>query len=489
MDQRQHAQPSLRRSGMGSQRMIFRKPLIILAAIATLCITIPIQAAIPATLVKDIYPGVGDSYPGGLKNVNGTLFFGALDENGRRLWQTNGTPDSTKPVDYGASLRDIWPLTNFKNRLYFSATATGYGNELWSTAGTAASTTLVKYINPGAGNSYPMFFMDIGNMVLFSADDGIHGDELWKTDGTPEGTVLVKDINPGATSIYPSFGFVVINQTMFFAADDGVTGRELWKSDGTLEGTVLVKDINPGTGGSISSGFNPGFINVGSVFYFVADDGVHGTELWKSDGTPEGTQLVADVVLGTEGSTPRSLTNVNGTIFFMSYRSGSDHQLWKTGGTAASTAFVAPVGAICGPGCTQLTAVNNLLFFVNFDPTHGLELWRSDGTPAGTTIVKDIFPGSTGSDVGELTSVNGKLIFRAGDGPGINAWQSDGTTEGTFLLADVGQSSGSSFPAEFTLVGNQLFFSARTPSTGRELYVLQLPSVTTNTVFLPMIVQ
>jgi len=44
-----------------------------------------------------------------------------------------------------------------------------------------------------------------------------------------------------------------VDGTLFFAAFDPKHGEELWKSDGTPEGTVLGADISPGPGTSCSS--------------------------------------------------------------------------------------------------------------------------------------------------------------------------------------------------------------------------------------------
>src|SRR5262245_23052228 len=77
---------------------------------------------------------------------------------------------------------------------------------------------------------------------------------------------LVADIVPGVASSNPSH-FVVVNNRLFFVADDGVHGPELWTSDGTATNTALVKDINPGSGGSLNP-VNARLINVGRTVCF-----------------------------------------------------------------------------------------------------------------------------------------------------------------------------------------------------------------------------
>ena len=87
--------------------------------------------------------------------------------------------------------------------------------------------------------------------------------------------------------------------TLYFA-NDGAHGTELWKTDGTGAGTAMVKDI---WSGSVSS--KPTWLtDVGGTLYFSARDTTHGRELWKSDGTAAGTTLVKDIVNGPGDSSP-----------------------------------------------------------------------------------------------------------------------------------------------------------------------------------------
>src|SRR5215217_3243263 len=322
-------------------------------------------------------------------------------------------PSNLKPF----LVEDIYPgktgsepnyLVDFKGKLLFAAMHPEYGEELWKSDGTKSGTKIVKDIVPGPGDSGAEGFVSIApRTTFFRAWDKNHGEELWKTDGTTKGTTLIKDINPdlppGARCKQGDCGIpkgwshpdtvTVMGKQVFFAADDGKHGVELWKSDGTEKGTTLVKDINTVKGNS-----NPNdkgdAINrsaeveklyvVGKTLYFRASDGKHGVELWKTDGTESGTKLVKDI-------NPAAPAPIN-------------------------TACKRRKSCVGSSWADAMTRVGKTLYFTAKDGKHGLELWKSDGTVKGTREVKDIKPGKIGSDPDSLTAFGGVLIFAAADG-------------------------------------------------------------------------
>jgi ELWxxDGT repeat protein len=115
---------------------------------------------------------------------------------------------------------------------------------------------------------------------------------------------MIKDINALTTTFISSpKNFTTIGNTTFFSASTETYGTELWKTDGTPNGTNRVKDIRPGNGNSIGGAFT----NFNNTLYFTANDGVNGAELWKSDGTEAGTVLVKEINNLSSGSNPDNL--------------------------------------------------------------------------------------------------------------------------------------------------------------------------------------
>jgi ELWxxDGT repeat protein len=254
--------------------------------------------------------------------------------------------------------------------------------------------------------------------------------------------------------------FTQVNSLVFFSAQDPTHGDELWASDGTTAGTQLVLDINPGAGYSLTHYLT----NVNGTLFFVANDGTHGAELWESNGSPGGTMLVKDIFPGPGSSSPNYLTNVNGTLFFSAFGTQGP-ELWTSNGSPAGTTPVKDI-----PSGLE-TNVNGTLFFVANDGTNGAELWASNGTAAGTVLVKDIRPGSASSYARYLTNVNGTLFFQANDGSHQSQlWASNGTAAGTFLVQDINPGGPGSSPSQLTNVNGTLFFQANDGTRGFELW-------------------
>jgi ELWxxDGT repeat protein len=243
----------------------------------------------------------------------------------------------------------------------------------------------------------------------------------------------------------------IVGTKVFFTADDGIHGRELWVSDGTNAGTTLVRDINLGAADSRATEL----IALGNQVFFVADDGKTGLELWKSDGTAAGTVLVKDINHGPDFSLPGSLTLIGNTLYFSAMSGSSGRELWKSDGTTAGTVMVKDIfPGIVSSEPSGFTDVDGTIFFSATGSNNaGRELWKTNGTAAGTTMVKDLQPMSSASSAPrQLTNLNGTLVFVAN----INElWRSDGTAAGTTLLRDIGAT-----PLDVRTFNGKMFFDA-----------------------------
>ncbi len=435
----------------------------------------------PAKLVFDIDDSVGfSSSPDDKVSVNGVLFFSATTSaNGRELYKSYGTAGGTRVLrDINSSGDGIETSSNVPvlavmgDFVYFPANHVavgggGDGVELFRSDGTASGTDIVKNINAGGDglDGDNTDFAVLNNELYFSANDGSSGWELWKSDGTATGTVQVKDIyNNGSWSSNPA-NLTVMGGTLYFSANDGTAGIELWKSDGTAGGTTLVKTIN--TDGDSS----PSNLTVmGGMLYFVANDG-GGIDLWKSDGTEPGTVKVKDINPGFMSD----LTVSGGKLFFVCDGGITGEELWVSDGTEIGTYLVEDINANGSSYPSDLTDMNGILYFSADDDSNGEELWRSDGTESGTYIVKDICP-TCGGGPQNMVNADGTLYFSAQDDifDGHELWKSDGTESGTVQVQDI-NSSGSSWPKDFLYADGILYFTAtRSTNEGAELWKLDI---------------
>ncbi|MDU8913441.1 ELWxxDGT repeat protein [Aestuariicoccus sp. MJ-SS9] len=373
----------------------------------------------------------------------------------------------------------------YEGRIFFGADDGVYGEELFVTDGTAAGTTRLSDIYAGGTDASPESLVISGGNVFFSAWAPDTFREIYISDGTDSGTQLLRDIFPGAVSSYPD-DLVDLKGTLLFVALTEATGFEPFVSDGTTAGTQLLADLVPGSDPS-----NTRFVAdaiLGDTMFFTIDTGDLGDELWKTDGTTAGTELVkifeTDLSDTLTDPVVDDLITVNGTLFFTvspSYYLQSDiNNLWRSDGTAEGTHQIGPVLGDGSIGVSQslyaveLTPLSNSVIFSGDAATgEGQELMISDGTDAGTALVIDIYPGSNGSYPEHFTPINdgSRLVFAANDGVhGDELWITDGTAPGTYLLADIDPSGGSS-PFGFTAANGLVYFSANDGTHGRELWV------------------
>ncbi len=260
-------------------------------------------------------------------------------------------------------------------------------------------------------------------------------------------------------SFAPPQNVVEVNGAVYFSAATRGLGTELWKSDGTLAGTQLVKDINPGTDYSSSP---TNLVNFNGTLYFTAfDSGSGQSRIWKSDGTDAGT---VPIVGSQNVVSPSGFTVVGSTLFFVALRGGANStgaELWKTDGTSVGTVLVRDINrGPTGSNPQSLVNVGGTLFFVA-TTSSGTELWKSNGTAASTVQVRDIVVGVGSSYPQQLINSGGTLYFTANNLlNGTELWKSNGTSAGTVLVRDTVIGPSGSYPSYLTDVAGTVFFNS-----------------------------
>jgi len=256
---------------------------------------------------------------------------------------------------------------------------------------------------------------------------------------------LLKDVNPTGDS--EPTGITRSGDAAFFAANDGVHGGELWKTDGTTAGTVLVRDIRVGKTGSDPTELT----DVNGTLFFVAADGSHGRELWKSDGTATGTVLVKDIAPHGPNALIHGLTAAGDRLYFVATKGGLP-KVWVSDGTATGTkAVYTPDKTLHYPAYGL--AAGSRFYFVTWLGTNGAaQLWWTDGTT--TKRVKGI----SGTDVGfdhngspSMAVVGQKVYLTVND----DLWRTDGTASGTKMILEANLGYG---PTLMHALGKKLVF-------------------------------
>jgi ELWxxDGT repeat protein len=370
-------------------------------------------------------------------NVSGSYCYFLAYEN--EVWRSDGSVAGTvKLLDGEEAIgHGIHDITVADSRLYLSVGTGEDQVELW-TAGLDGSNPL-RLGSPDAPWTFIEEIVTSGDAATLVIWDYNYNLQLAHSDGTPEGTRILPLVHRGDSGIGPAGTLFAWNGIVYFSAESPAQGYELWRTDGTPEGTYPLKDILPGP---VSS--HPWeFIVSGGYLYFQTAIASQRRQLWRTAGTTKSTRLVARLKDNYPfGGNGPLVASSGGEIYYDDHRNSTEHALWKTRPSGrgvqrlttperSATASTFPNG---GDGqYRQLGA--DLLSFVYLPGSVSPELWRIDDAGRMKSIWAPVLKANHGTPR-FIASLPGQALLRV---PGANEtpdqlWVTDGTPRGTRRL-------------------------------------------------------
>jgi len=387
-------------------------------------------------LFKDLTVGSSGNPMFFIERDDVLYFFSGLDmATDVWLWKTDGTINGTVPVKFiGNKVWLIGPPVIVSNMIYFASGDNNRSLDLWRSDGSESGTVaFTKIANEGVVLNTTPFFATTGGVLYFPGYSAEFGTELWSSNGTSEGTKMVKDIYPGTESSYPDF-LIEVNNVLHFSASSP-SGSDIWRTNGTENGTS--KAIKEGQGGiqrrclftigsklflqSVTNGScllgatdTSGVVitlkEIGKtngrqmihqiteyhgLLFFEFRDFDGGTELWKSDGTEDGTIKISEF---SSTGIPRLICKfmiLDDKLYFMVLDYEVKSELWQTDGTAEGT-FIVSTGPYIHEGYTwfnneyDISSIKSYIIFSGYSSDFVAELWRAETKPEIISEVQEM---------------------------------------------------------------------------------------------------
>jgi ELWxxDGT repeat protein len=299
------------------------------------------------------------------------------------------------------------------------------------------------------GDSYPVEMTALGNTIAFTSLNSGYQRSL-RFYNPADNTMFTIGYHPNATNLN------TIGENLFYTRSS--SANELWKTNGTPEGTVLVKDI------AISGYFGDFIVYDGKLYFTFTNQDNSNRQLWVSDGTETGTHVLKDLNDGTYNDGISNLFIFNGSLYFTGQTQQSGYELWKSDGTEAGTMLFADIAPGAASAAPQKPIIfNNTFYFIASTPTNGAELWKSDGTVEGTSLFKEFVAGPNGvslySPFSGISVSDDYFIFMVNYNNSNRLWKSNGTDEGSQQLKIIDyQADNFTTFSDFTILNNVPYF-------------------------------
>lgn len=360
-----------------------------------------------------------------------------------------------KNVNRGADPRessDVWSLTPAGDLVFFTADDGEHGRELWRADGTPEGTFRLTDINPGRADSIGWRPVPIGDEIAFTDDKG----RLWRSDGSVQGTRLVFDGRVG--------GVAPAGDDLYFIGDGDLWGdADLWRLGERSDQPIRLGRFEAVGGAGTESCYHGRWIHLrasgNTLFAYAIEE--HRPEcgyFWSS--AIADVDSASDGVFVLENASAEILVAgpiANGLFFFVGSGDEYRHEVWRSDGTTEGTFPVTAAPGTAGSvshdsyPSAGLTVFQDRVYFVGYDPEYGRELWTTDGTVDGTRMVVDAVPGAEGlypcppyqgsychihaRAWVRLIALDDTMLIARRVQNDLMVWRTDGTAEGTIPVA------------------------------------------------------